>query len=47
MDHEDVQDRDSFVAYIGVLRKELAIEADWEKVDLASFLEAMQAWAQD
>jgi len=47
MDHNDVQDRDSFVAYLGELRRQMAEGAEWENVDLPAFLEAMQAWASD
>lgn len=42
-----MRDRTSFVAYVGELRRQLAEGAAWENVDLASFLEAMEAWASD
>ncbi|WP_156467028.1 hypothetical protein [Phenylobacterium sp. CCH9-H3] len=45
--HDDVNDRDSFVAYLGELRRQLADGAEWENADLPAFLEAMQAWATD
>ncbi|WP_292082927.1 MULTISPECIES: hypothetical protein [unclassified Brevundimonas] len=48
MEHDQVDDRKSFAAYVGVLRQQLISGGqDWENIDLPSFLEAMQAWAQD
>lgn len=48
MDVEQVQDRESFIEFVGAMRNELQAEAkSWENVDLAAFLEAMTAWAHD
>lgn len=48
MEHDQVADRESFAAYIGVLRQQLAAGGeDWKNLDLPTFFEAMQAWAQD
>jgi hypothetical protein len=50
MDHGDVLDRASFAKYVAQLRAELADpdrRAEWENIDLPSFLKAMAAWAED
>lgn len=48
MEHDQVADRESFAAYIGVLKQQLAAGGDdWVNLDLPAFLAAMQAWVQD
>ncbi|WP_303761754.1 DUF7660 family protein [Sphingobium yanoikuyae] len=50
MEHDDVHDRVSFALFATQLRAEIdnpSLSANWENIDLASFLDAMAAWARD
>ncbi len=50
MEHDEVHDRDSFIRYVARLRAEFGDPGrgwNWENQDLASFLEAMQAFVTD
>ncbi len=50
MEHDDVHDRASFALFATQLRAEIenpSLQVNWENIDLASFLEAMAAWARD
>ena len=50
MDHDDVHDRLSFAQYAVQLAEELndpKRRAEWENVELSSFLEALAAWARN
>ena len=48
IDAEEVEDSQSFLAYLAGMRSELQNGAgDWENVDLPSFLEAMAACVKD
>jgi hypothetical protein len=50
MEHDDVHDRESFALFATQLRAEIEnpySRVNWENIDLASFLEAMAAWARD
>lgn len=50
MEHDDVQDRASFVKYVAQLCAELDDPERlwaWENIELRTFLGAMAAWATD
>jgi hypothetical protein len=50
MEHDDVQDQTSFAKYVATLRAQLddpERRDEWENIDLASFLAAIAAWAND
>lgn len=50
MNPDLVRDRDSFLMFLRQLRADLhdaGKSSDWGNPDLASFLEAMEAWAGD
>ena len=50
MGHDDVYDQTTFARYVSRLRAELddaRCVANWENLDLRTYLEAIAAWAND